>query len=164
MTQGKKLAVRASAAAPGYTSATAVSVPVKVALGPITNKAKPKIKGTIEVGEKVKATSGTWAPTTVTLTYKWLADGKKIKGADAKTLKIGKGLVGHRLTVRVTAKAKGYEPEKVTSKKSVKVEKSAVTRPRTAGAQLFPLKCGGHLVKMSPGPPTETLTTFDTPP
>ena len=132
---GKKLAVRALAAAPGYTSATAVSAPVTVAFGSITNTARPKIKGSIEVGGTVKATSGTWAPATVTLTYQWFADGKKIKGADAKTLKIVKGLLGDRLTVRVTAKAKGYEPEHVMSKKSIEVEKREAARRQTAGAR-----------------------------
>jgi hypothetical protein len=83
---------------------------------------KPKVKGTVRVGKKLSVTVGKWTAGTK-YSYRWLADGKAIKSATKATLKVGKGLVGKKITVRVTGKLSGYKSVSVTSKATKKVKK-----------------------------------------
>ena len=53
------------------------------------------------------ARPGTW-PAGVRLSYRWLADGKAVKGGTGKRLAVTGALVGTRVSVRVTARLPGY--------------------------------------------------------
>jgi hypothetical protein len=83
---------------------------------------KPVIKGTARVGKTLKVSAGKWVSGTK-LTYKWYANGKAIKGATKAKLKLKKAQQGKKITVKVTAKKKGYVTVTVKSKATRKVKK-----------------------------------------
>lgn len=77
----------------------------------------PKVTGKAKVGKKVKVSTGTWTAGT-TFSYKWLANGKPVKGKKGKkaVLKLTRNLKGQKVSVQVTAHAPaGYTPAVVTS-------------------------------------------------
>lgn len=77
----------------------------------------PKVKGKAKVGKKVKVSTGTWTAGT-TFSYKWLANGKPVKGKKGKkaALKLTQSLKGQKISVQVTAHAPaGYTPAVVKS-------------------------------------------------
>ncbi len=88
---------------------------------PTTFLAKPKVKNAL-VGRKAKANPQVVAPN-ATFKYQWLRNGKKIKGATKKTYKIAKKDLGKKLSVRITAKLKGFPKSKIKSS-TVKVKKN----------------------------------------
>lgn len=79
-----------------------------------------KIVGKPKVGKKLTAVPGKAAGAKIT--YKWFSNGKAIKKATAKTLKLTKKLKGKKVTVKVTYTRTGYKPVTQTSK-AVKVKK-----------------------------------------
>jgi hypothetical protein len=82
---------------------------------------RPRIKGVAAVGERLKVTTGTWNPTTVTRTVQWLANGKKIKNATKNRLRLTDKLVGKRISVMVVASASGRTPVTVTTRRTKRV-------------------------------------------
>ncbi|MBW9210361.1 hypothetical protein KV100_11900 [Mumia sp. zg.B21] len=117
---GKAVAVRATAKRAGYvTRVTTVNVG-KVAAGTLAVKGKAKITGKAKVGKKLKVKPGKAAGARVK--YQWLKNGKRIKGAKGKTLKLKKSFKGKKISVKVTYTKVGYKT--VTQKtKAVKVKK-----------------------------------------
>jgi len=86
-------------------------------------KTKPvKVTGTFAKGKTVKANTVAWIKG-AKITYSWLANGKKIKGATKKTFKIKAKQAGKKLSVVVTQKYFGYLTASVASKPK-KVKKS----------------------------------------
>lgn len=81
----------------------------------LVNTAKPAISATPKVGQKVKATGGTWSPTGNSYAYQWLAGGTAIKGATSATFVPAAAHTSKKLTVRVTASRAGYPTVKATS-------------------------------------------------
>ncbi|WP_439693693.1 S8 family serine peptidase [Curtobacterium sp. SP.BCo] len=79
------------------------------------------IDGKATVGSKLKARHGTWDGKKVSYSYQWLRDGAVVKGATGTTFKLGTSDVGHRYSVQVVAKAKGYQDGTATSKQTAKV-------------------------------------------
>lgn len=66
--------------------------------------ANPAITGTAEDGETLTLGNGTWSgDATITYTYAWYANNVKIAGQTANTLVLTTGMVGKRITGRVTA-------------------------------------------------------------
>ncbi|MFT4082357.1 MAG: hypothetical protein QM638_07200 [Nocardioides sp.] len=118
---GKKITVTVTGAASGYASASATSAAKKVAKGTLSGT-KPKVKGKAKVGKKLVAKHGTWT-TGTKLTYQWLANGKKIKGATKAKLKLTKKLSGKRISVKVTGTKTGYTTLAKTSATTAKVKK-----------------------------------------
>lgn len=82
---------------------------------------RPRIKGIAAVGERLRVTTGTWSPTTVTRTVQWLANGKKIKNATKNRLRLTAKLVGKRISVKVVASAPGRTPVTVTTRRTKRV-------------------------------------------
>ncbi|MFC7535338.1 discoidin domain-containing protein [Actinoplanes sp. GCM10030250] len=71
---------------------------------PLVNKSRPSVSGRPEAGSTLRAELGRWSPRTgVTFTYQWTADGKAIRGATGRTLRLAKALTGRRVGVTVTA-------------------------------------------------------------
>ena len=94
----------------------------------------PKIVGDNKVGATLKVRTGTWDPRPVKLSYRWLNDGKAIKGATGKSYKLKKSDKGDRISVRVTGSKSGYETVIRTSK-TVKVYLAlkATPKPKITG-------------------------------
>ncbi|TQL57164.1 hypothetical protein FB461_2284 [Rarobacter faecitabidus] len=105
---GKRLSVRVTGTLAGATTVSVTSAATSpVAKGKLVGK-KPKVTGKAKVGKKLKATVKAWGPGKVTLSYRWYANGKRIKGATKKTLVVKKKWRGKKVTVRVTGKKPGY--------------------------------------------------------
>jgi hypothetical protein len=83
---------------------------------------KPKIKGKLKVGQKLKVTPGKW-DSGVKLSYRWYLSGKAIKGATKTSLKLTSKMVGKRLTIKVTGKRSGYQSITKVSAKTAKVKR-----------------------------------------
>ncbi|QZY28298.1 CHAP domain-containing protein [Nocardioides coralli] len=95
----------------------------------------PSVPGTPTVGEPVTADVGAWR-NAASHDVQWLADGTAIPGATDATFVPGPEHVRSRLTVRVSATAKGYEPGSATSAESPRVERGELTladEPSLAG-------------------------------
>lgn len=63
--------------------------------------------GTPREGRVLTAVPNQTAPASITLAYRWYADGVRISGAAAKTLTLGKAQAGRRIAVAVVASSPG---------------------------------------------------------
>ena len=73
----------------------------------IRNTTAPVVTGTAQVGQKLRATRGTWSATNLTYKFQWLADGKPIAGATSKYLTVAAAQLGANLRIKVTATKSG---------------------------------------------------------
>lgn len=111
---GMSVSVKVTGTKDGYAALSRTSAGRTVAVGTLT-PGTPKITGTAKVGSVLKATAGTWQPTGVGFSYRWLADGKVISGATRSSLTLGASVKGKKITVRVTGTKAGYASRSVTS-------------------------------------------------
>ncbi|MDF1489569.1 hypothetical protein [Tessaracoccus caeni] len=118
---GKSLAVSATCDQYG-SSWSYKSVTVKVGTGvKALVGATPKISGTVQVGKKLTAKTGTWSPKP-SFSYQWYRDGKKISKATKSTYTLTSSDKGTKITVKVTGKKSGYTSVTKTSKKTASVK------------------------------------------
>ncbi|MBK7821191.1 MAG: CHAP domain-containing protein [Tessaracoccus sp.] len=107
--KGATISVKVSGRKSGYITVTKMSaVTKKVKAGTLSATPKPKISGTAKVGKKLTVKAGVWKPVTVKLSYRWLRNGKAVKGATKSTYKLKKADKGKKITVKVTGKKSGY--------------------------------------------------------
>lgn len=83
----------------------------------------PKISGKAKVGKKLKAKTGTWKPSGVSLAYQWYRNSSKIGGATGAGYKLTKKDRGKKIKVAVTGSKAGYASVTKTSKATAKVKK-----------------------------------------
>ena len=102
------------------TSPTAPTAPWAGAV--LTCEVRPRVKGTLRVGQVVRVSRGVWKPSEVTFRYQWSLGGKAIADATHRRLTLRTPYVGKRLTVRVRAKAAGYPRVIVWTKPSGRVQ------------------------------------------
>ncbi len=81
----------------------------------VRNTASPVVRGTAQVGEKVKTSNGKWSATNLVFHYQWLANGSPIAGATAKSFKPTAAQLGQRLRAKVTATKSGSHTGSATS-------------------------------------------------
>ncbi|GAA1587761.1 hypothetical protein [Actinoplanes couchii] len=114
---GKRLTVTVTATRSGHGTASATSAATVAVVKAAAPKAikKPKVSGVAKVGRKVTVAVGTWTPTPGGYAYEWRLNGKVIKGATARTLKLTASMRGKRLTVTVIAKRAGHLDGRATS-------------------------------------------------
>lgn len=72
-------------------------------------KGKLRIKGPRKVGKRLKATIRKTTPRKTTRRITWFRNGKKIKGANKKFLRLRPAHRGKKIKVRVVLNAKGYK-------------------------------------------------------
>lgn len=82
---------------------------------------RPTVVGKARVGAKLVAAAGTWGPGAVKLTYRWLRNGKPIRGATTKSYRLTKADRGKRISVKVTGSKSGFHSVAKVSKKTKKV-------------------------------------------
>jgi serine protease len=70
--------------------------------------AAPKTSGKYRVGRKLKASKGKWTPTPTSYRYRWLRNGKKIKGATKATYKLTRSDRYKEISVKITVRRTGY--------------------------------------------------------
>ncbi len=143
--KGKRIKVKVWTTRDGYnqSSSRMSSKTAKVKTGYLT-KVTPTISGSATVGEVLTAKPGTWKPNTTTFSYQWYRSGKAIKGATKATYVLTNSDLGKTITVKVTAKAKGYYTASKTSAKTSKVVKAVPVPPTSPTPSVTP----------SPGPST----------
>jgi hypothetical protein len=103
---GRKITLKARGDKLGYDSISQTSSPVTPASGKMTIS-KVTIRGVPKVGKVLTASTSNWAPS-AKLTYQWLLDGKSIRGASAKTLKLTPSLKGRKISLKITQTSLGY--------------------------------------------------------
>jgi Carboxypeptidase regulatory-like domain len=122
-TLGRTIAVRATASLPGYASATVTTPPTNAVSKQVQNYLRPRLKGTAEVGERLRAKPGLWRPLgAVTFRYRWYADGHHIRGARDVRLRLTSAMKGTKIVCSVTGSAPGLDPVKVKTRASAKVK------------------------------------------
>ncbi|CAM5779730.1 hypothetical protein [Cellulomonas persica] len=106
--QGTRISVRITGKLTGFADVVATTSAVQVKRGVITERTRPTVSGTARVGETVRVTTGSWSPSSVTLSYRWLRDGVAISGASGPAYRL-RVLDAHaRVSVRVTASRPGF--------------------------------------------------------
>ncbi|MFC6152294.1 hypothetical protein [Nocardioides yefusunii] len=120
--KGHRISVRTTGTKPGHTASSTVSSSVKVTAGTLRS-VRPKVSGKAVQGRKLTAKVGAWGPGKVTLTYRWLRNGKAIPRATGRTYTLKAKDRGTRVSVKVTGSRKGYAPTSRTSAKTTKVRR-----------------------------------------
>lgn len=82
----------------------------------------PAVTGTPRIGQTLTADTGSWRSAT-TYAVQWLSGGKPIAGATGKTLDVTQALFETRISVRVTATARGYVDGSATSERTSRVRR-----------------------------------------
>jgi hypothetical protein len=118
---GKKLSVAVTAHKSGYNNVVRTSAANTVAPGTLTDKAKPQLSGTPEVGKKLAVTSGTWNPVPA-IKIQWYANGKPVPHATGASLELTTALKGKTITVAITASKAGYVTATVRLAEKTKVK------------------------------------------
>jgi hypothetical protein len=88
----------------------------------LVNSGAPVVTGLAKVGSVLSSTPGVWRPATEDVSYQWFADGKPIKDAATKTLRLTRARIGQQVTVRTTAAQLGYPARSATSAPTAPVE------------------------------------------
>jgi hypothetical protein len=117
---GQRITLSVATNVVGASPVTASSAAVTVAKGTFA-VAKAKVTGKAKVGKKLTAVVK--VPAGAKATYQWKANGKAIKGAKSKALKLKKAQKGKKVTVTVTVTKAGYATVVTTSAKTAKVKR-----------------------------------------
>ena len=127
---GTKVTLIVTGAKDGFAIRTVRSTAVTVAAAPVValpplvinnpkkaRQATPKVAGTPKVGHKVSAAVKVTAwPKGTKVRFQWYVNGKPIKGATKKTLKVTKKLKGKKVQVVAIGTKPGYAPAVKKSK------------------------------------------------
>lgn len=89
----------------------------------VRNMAAPVLLGKPRVGRNLRLRAGPWSPYRLRLEYRWLANGKPIRGAHGTTYRPRARDVGKRLSVRVTGSFPHYVPLTVTTARTGRVSR-----------------------------------------
>lgn len=99
----------------GSISATRSSNAVTVAAGTFTRTSAPSVSGTVKVGRKVTARTGSWSPSPSSYAYQWYRSGTRIVGAAKATYTLHSADRHMRIQVKVTVSRSGYATAAATS-------------------------------------------------
>ena len=100
--------------------------------------ATPRISGSATVGSKLSVQRGTWTSGT-SFRHQWLANGADISGATGSALTVTSGMVGKRLSVRVTGSKSGYTTRTTTSAATAAVPKKATAPQPSRPSSTVPI-------------------------
>ena len=116
---GKRISVRVTGAKSGFATASKTSAATSAVLRLLTS-AVPAITGTLRVGQKLTAKTGTWTTGSV-LTYQWYIAGAAVSKGTASTFTVPTSAAGKTITVAVTGAKTGYAKTTRTSKATAAV-------------------------------------------
>lgn len=106
---GHRMRLKVTGAKEGFASVTKTSAetgevqPATLAVTP-----SPTVSGTAQVGRTLTAEPGTWAPSDVSLTYRWYRAGAAISGATHNTYTLVAADLSETIKVRVSGSKPGY--------------------------------------------------------
>ncbi|MDF2562127.1 MAG: hypothetical protein K0R99_3573 [Microbacterium sp.] len=143
---GKVVTIQVTGAKAGYPTIVRTSA----ASAKAVTAATPKISGTLAVGQKLTATTGTWT-TGTTLTYQWLRNGTSISGATTSTYALVLADAGAAISIRVTGAQSGFATVSKTSSATLKVQ--TAPRPTISGSMVV-----GTTLSANPGTWTSGAT------
>ncbi len=83
--------------------------PAPSATPALTVRKKAKLRGKAKVGKKLKLRLPKLAQSGVKLSFKWYANGKRIKKQKKSSLKLSKKLKGKRISAKITLRKAGYK-------------------------------------------------------
>lgn len=112
---GHELAVRVEASAEGHEPAKADSAGVTVRRAVFTDVGRPRLDGVARFGRTLRFDGLAARPRPASYSFRWLRDGRGIKGATGRARTLGLADFDHRIALRVTARRAGYAPVTVTS-------------------------------------------------
>lgn len=113
----------------------------------LTATPTPRITGAARVGKKLTAKSSTWSPGKVTVKYRWLRNGKSIKGATKASYTLRAADRGARISVRATGSRTGFTSVTKESKRTAKV---ATGKLKSAKPKITGKKRVGSVVRATP--------------
>ncbi|WP_420112662.1 hypothetical protein [Pseudactinotalea sp.] len=113
----------------GYQTSVRTSSSVTVAAGTLTAPT-PRVSGTVRVGNKLTAVTGSWTAGT-RFTYQWYVAGKPVSGQTGASFTPRPADVGKTVTVRVTGALSGYTTVSKTSGATAKVAKGVFPKKPT---------------------------------
>jgi len=90
-------------------SVTTIDATLSPVATSVTASGGPRIVGTPRVGTKVRAKIGTVTPASATIRYVWLLDGRRIKKATSRRLRLRAPMAGHRVSVKVAVTSPGLD-------------------------------------------------------
>ncbi len=101
---GTKISVTVRPLAKGLTTNASTSKSTSTVVNrSVVNISTPKVSGSAKAGSTLRATTGKWNENAKTFAFQWYANGDPIQGATKPSYKIAAGLVGQKITVKVTA-------------------------------------------------------------
>ncbi len=136
----KRITARTTASASGYRKSTSTAPETtRVLAKPVAITSPSRVKGTPQVGRRLRARAGSVRPTDAAATYAWLRDGKRIAKATNPIYTVRRADVGRTLTVQITLTRRHFRsttesvavPAPVTTVPKVKVRSDA-TKKRVA--------------------------------
>jgi hypothetical protein len=130
---GTRLAVEVTATdATGQTGVATSDPTARVRRAELVLVERPGVVGTRRYTHRLTADRGDWRQSRVATTYRWLRDGKPIRGSRHRRYRLGHRDVGHHVQVRVTARKEGYRVARATSRRGKEVgHRIAVRRTAT---------------------------------
>jgi len=125
---GRQLAVRVTGASGGFVDGVATSESVTITPGTLVAEKPPTIDGSRRYGHTLVARHGSWNQAPDRFRYRWLRNGRPIKGARGPRHALGLADFGERISVEVSAVKDGYRREVVTSGQTVRIAHRVPTR------------------------------------
>jgi hypothetical protein len=105
---GRTYAVRVTASSPGAAPVAALSAATApVAPGTFTSTRRPTVSGSAKYRKKLTGRPGAFSRK-ADLDYRWLRDGRPIRGASGRHYRVRSVDVGHRIAFRVRASRPGF--------------------------------------------------------
>jgi hypothetical protein len=142
----KRISVKVTASKSGYTSGFGTSPKTApVAAAALTFTSPATITGNAKLGSTLTA-NGATTPAAA-YNYQWFRDGAPIKGAVAKTYKLGASDVGRQMTVKVAGTKAGYASLVSTSAPTADVQPGTLVAGTVTLSGAF--KVGGNVVATS---------------
>src|SRR5690606_15845553 len=116
-----------------------------VAAATMASTGLPVITGSVEGGQTLSATSGSWDEPGVTSSFQWLRDGAVIAGATQAHFALTAGDAGARIAARVTMRKPGFSDATATSAPTASVAKGKAPQASKAPTFTGALRFGATL-------------------
>jgi len=103
---GHSLSIQVTGSLQGFFPSSQISPAQVIALASMT-QIPPKLTGTFKAKQTIKANVKSWVAG-ASISFKWLLDGKPIKGATKSSYILLAAQKGHKVSLNVTQTAPGY--------------------------------------------------------